>query len=100
VLGRYALFLYERAVGQRGHIPYLVFEKRTVGGGDKNEVLDNSCFNKGKRSSFVTTEKCYQDRDRFKSFYKRKGTFLNLSFINPLALELDIYSLAHHLCTM
>ena len=27
-------------------------------------------------------------------------TILNLPLINPLALELDIYSLAHHLCKM
>jgi len=32
----------------------------------------------------------------FKSFKKRSTTFT----LNPLALELDIYSLAHHLCKM
>jgi len=35
-----------------------------------------------------------------KSTYRSLKVLLDTGWLNPLALELDIYSLAHHLCKM
>jgi hypothetical protein len=47
LLRRYALLLYERVFGQRGHILYLVNEKRTERRGDKKEVLGSPLLQQG-----------------------------------------------------
>ena len=58
------------------------------------EVFGGKCYWMHRNDELTRSTKC--NHPRFVSFVISELTLL----INPLALELDIYSLAHNLCKM